>query len=95
MTLKRASGAFGWLSSKYPTYLVSSKLSPSKCLYQVQWQDEIEVVVVVAIVEEVVAIEVVAVVTTEAFEAGEVEDAVEGLCKFIRQCFHWNLAEVS
>ncbi len=41
---------------------------------------------VAAIVEGVVAIEAVAVVTTEVFEAGEVEDAVEGLCRFIRQC---------
>ena len=36
---------------------------------------------VAAIVEEAVAV-----VTTEAFEGGEVEDAVEGLCRFIRQC---------
>ncbi len=36
-----------------------------------QWQDEIEVVVAAAIMEEVVTIEAVAMVTTEAFEAGE------------------------
>ena len=52
-----------------------------ECIYQVQWQDEIEVVV-----EGVVAIEAVVVVIAEAFEAGEVEDAAERLCRSTRQC---------
>ena len=63
-----------------------------ECFHHVQWQDEIEVVIAAAIMEEVVTIEAVAVVTTEAFEAGEAEDAVEGLQVF-SSVLCWNLAE--
>ena len=52
--------------------LFHSKKHSSSRFYYVQWQDENEVVVVVA--------------TVEAFEGGEAEDVVEGLCKYIRQC---------